>query len=74
MLSSNSVLEMTPIVDVHHAPARTVVSMEAEAYMSPPVSAPVSASIPVSKQLGFTSSSAPEFPSTVSSHLALANC
>ena len=74
MLSSNLVLEMATTVDVHHAPARTVAN--AEAYtMSPLVSPPVSASIPsLSRQLGTASSSTPECSSTVSSHLALANC
>ena len=56
ILSSKLVLEMTSNVDVHHAPYK----------ISPPVSVPVSASIPsVSKELGSTSSSAPECPSTV---------
>ena len=64
---------MTPIVDVHRAPATTV---STDAYiMSPPVSVPGSASIlslSESRQLGSTSSTSPDRSSTVSSHLALA--
>ena len=64
---------MTSIADVHQAPAT---SASTEAYVtSPPVSIPGSAPIPsVSMQLASTSSSAPEYPSAVSSRLALANC
>jgi hypothetical protein len=55
------------MVDVHHPPV-----VSTEAYIMPP-SVSV-ASLPVSRQLGSTGSSAPECSSTVSSHLALANC
>ena len=74
ILLSNLALEMTPIVDIHHASATTIASTEAYV-MSPPVSVSVSTLIPsVSRQLGSSSISVPECPSTVSSHLALANC
>lgn len=58
---------------VDDAPPGTIVTKDSttEAYiMSSPVSLPVSASIPVSGQLGSSSSSALECPSTVSSHFA----
>lgn len=55
ILSSDLVLEMTPIVNVHHAP-----------YISTPVLAPIPS---VS-----STSTAPECPSTVSSHFEFANC
>jgi len=59
---------MVPVVGVDHAPATEVASAEACA-VSPPVYVPIS--VPVSRQADSVGNPGPEFPHTVSVHVAL---
>ena len=62
---------MAPVVGADHA-STTALATEAYTLSSgPPVSAPVSGSIPVPKQLGSSSGQGLETPPTVSDHAVL---